>query len=215
MKVQVKYLIAATLFVGIGFIGLDAEAQRNNNRHEHQKAYKYEQKKSTKQQKRSGERYATTVNDRSQRQYQGRNYSDQRNYKQQNHKKSHQSQMRHDYRYDSHKSHYNNHYNERYRYNHPQYGQVYRQFHGAPVRLHHAHGNFYWHSGYYYQYHPHVGYVRCAPPRNYVFTQLPGNCVHVHHGGLVYYRVGDIYFERCYGGYRISPHFNVQLSFHM
>lgn len=216
MKTQVKYHIAAILFVGLGLTGFQAEAQRNSSRQESKKEYKYTQKR-TNRNDRQNSRYATPQGQRSQREYSGRNYSEHKNYNSKAYKKQHQNKAYHSKKgySNSHHSHYKHQYNDRYAYTHPHYGQVYRRFHSAPVRLHHAHGNFYWHSGYYYQYHPHVGYVRCAPPRNYVFVDLPGQYVAVNHGGHVYFRVGDLYFERCSGGYRVAPQVDISFSLHL
>ena len=102
--------------------------------------------------------------------------------------------------------------NERYAYHHPRYGNVYRQFNSEPIRLKHAHGDIYYHSGHYYSYRPQVGYVQIAMPYGYVFATLPGRYERVHSGGYVYFRVGDMMFERCGHGYRLAPQFNASFS---
>ncbi|RKD88470.1 hypothetical protein [Mangrovibacterium diazotrophicum] len=121
------------------------------------------------------------------------------------------------YKYDDHRyydrkpvqRHYEN---ERYAYRHPRYGNVYRQFSSAPVHLRHTQGDVYYHSGHYYSYYPQVGYVQIAMPSGYVFATLPGRYERVHYGGHLYFRVGDMMFERCGHGYRLAPQFNVSFS---
>jgi len=101
---------------------------------------------------------------------------------------------------------------ERYAYHHPRYGNVYRQFSSAPVHLKHAHGDIYYHSGHYYSYRPQVGYVQIAMPYGYIFATLPGRYERVRSGGHVYFRVGDMMFERCGHGYRLAPQFGLSFS---
>lgn len=102
----------------------------------------------------------------------------------------------------------------RYAYRHPQYGNVYKRFHEAPMRLKYAHGDLYYHGGNYYRYYPRVGYVRIAVPAGQVFVDLPGRYERVHYGGHLYFRVGDLTFEHCDHGYRLAPQFSLNLTAH-
>ncbi len=103
----------------------------------------------------------------------------------------------------------------KYAYRHPQYGNVYRQFHVNPVRIHHhAHGDYYFYGGHYYRHHYGIGYVRIEIPRHMVFNHLPFQCELVRVGPYVYYRYGDMYFERYSHGYRLAPSIGIQFSAH-
>ncbi|PTN07531.1 hypothetical protein [Mangrovibacterium marinum] len=107
------------------------------------------------------------------------------------------------------------HFNDRrFAYHHPQYGDVYKRFHHRPVRLRAAHGDIYYHSGHYYRFYPRVGYVRVAVPAASVFVELPGRYERVSYGGHLYFRVGDLMFDRCRHGYRLAPQFSLNLSAH-
>ncbi len=96
-----------------------------------------------------------------------------------------------------------------YMYSHPQYGTVYREFRSNLVRLRYNNGYVYFHGGNYYRYRNNVGYVRIATPRNLVFVDLPVRAERVRMGGQVYFRYGDIVFERYQRGYRLAS--NVRL----
>lgn len=122
----------------------------------------------------------------------------------------------HNYSKQYHKKHYDNHYryDKRYEYRHPKYGHVYKKFRSKPVRIHHHHGDYYFHSGHYYRHHPRIGYVRIEFPRHLVFASLPFHCELVRVGPHVYYRYGDLYFERFEHGFRLAPSVNIHLSAH-
>ncbi|WP_372775214.1 hypothetical protein [Mangrovibacterium sp.] len=186
MKTNLKYQIAAVAMIaGFGLVSFTAEAQKNDSKKAAKKEYKYEKK---------NER--NSYDARSDYHYNSKNERKAYNYNryQRNVVKS---------------KPYND---QRYAYHHPHYGQVYRQFDYSPVRLKHAHGDFYYHSGSYYTYRPHVGYVRVATPSAFVFSSLPGQYKRVYFGGTPYYRVGDLVFERCSHGYRLAPQLNINLS---
>lgn len=187
MKTNLKYQIAAmAMIAGFGLGSFSAEAQKNDSKKAAKKEYKYEKKIERK-----------SYDSRSDYRY---NSKDERRAYQYDPYKG----------YDSKTKRYNK--NQRYAYHHPNYGQVYRHFNSSPVRLKHAHGDFYYHSGHYYSYRPHVGYVRVAAPSAYVFGTLPGHYERVYRGGILYFRVGDLLFERCSHGYRLAPQININFS---
>lgn len=123
---------------------------------------------------------------------------------------------RHVYDVKKHKKDYTYRYDRpnRYEYHHPKYGHVYRKFHSTPVRMRHTQGDFYFYGGNYYRHYHGIGYVRVELPRNVIFVDLPFRVERVRHGNLVYYRHGDMYFERCEHGYRPAPRIGIQLSAH-
>jgi len=100
----------------------------------------------------------------------------------------------------------------RFVYHHPRYGNVYKRFYETPMRLKYAKGDVYYHGGHYYRYYPRVGYVQVAIPSGYVFVDLPGRYERVNAGGHLYFKVGDLTFERCDHGYRLAPHISLNLS---
>lgn len=139
--------------------------------------------------------------------YSKKGYSDDRYYRS-------SSNRYHNHRHnDAHPS-TNRYHDSHYVYHHPKYGNVYRNFHSDPLRLHCANGDFYYHGGFYYRHYPRVGYVRVEVPANYVFVDLPRNYTRVYVDGGWYYRSGDLYFERYSNGYRLSPNFSINFSAH-
>lgn len=185
MKTSFKSSIAAVALVAtFGFVSFSASAQHHDRRNnDNKKEYKYSKKGYSNE----------------------RNYHADRDYHSKND------------RYDNHR-HYDarpsneRYYDKRYVYHHPQYGHVHRGFHSTPLRLHYANGDFYYHGGSYYRLQPRVGYVRVEMPANYVFVDLPGNYTRVYVNGGWYYRSGDLYFERCLNGYRLSPNISINFS---
>ena len=103
-------------------------------------------------------------------------------------------------------------YDKRYEYEHPKYGHVYKHFHEKPIRLRHSHGDYYFYGGRYYNHVAGIGYVHVAFPRNLVYAELPFRCERVWVGHRVYYRYGDLFFERCDLGYRLAPNVSIHLS---
>jgi hypothetical protein len=67
----------------------------------------------------------------------------------------------------------------------------------------HNHGNYYYHHGRFYRYHPLRGYYMVGIPSNVVFSYLPVGYEEVFIGGYPYYRYGEVYFEYSPWGYRI------------
>lgn len=196
MKTSFKTRIAAVILVtAFGMVSYTASAQHHDNRNKkNNKEYKYE-----KQHKADYRSYHADRDGRSGYGDRGHSYDYDRN------DRRHSNYgYRSDVRYND----------SRYVYHHPRYGNVYRKFHSAPVRLHCNNGDFYYHGNHYYRYYPRVGYVRVEVPANYVFVDLPVNYSRVYVDGGWYYRSGDLYFERCANGYRLSPHFNVSFSAH-
>lgn len=73
------------------------------------------------------------------------------------------------------------------------------------IVFHHNHGNYFFHHGRFYQYHPARGYYRVGVPTGLVFEYLPTGYREVRVGGQLYYRYGNIFFEYSPWGYRIIP----------
>lgn len=195
MKTQFKYQIAAlTLMLGLGLSSFSAEAQRNEAHRGNKKEYNYNKQKRD---------FKCDYGD----------YFSSNDYHRNNRNKHAYNSGKHSCNmYDNRVSDHRYYQNERYAYHHPKYGNVYRHFYSDPVRLRHAHGDIYYHSGNYYNYYPHVGYVRFEMPRGYVFASLPIGAERFYSGGHLYYRTGDLVFENCANGYRLAPHFNVTFS---
>ena len=69
----------------------------------------------------------------------------------------------------------------------------------------HDHGDFFFHHGRFYRYHPVRGYYRVAHPSTIVFDYLPVGYEEVFIGGGLYYRYGEVFFEYSPWGYRMVP----------
>jgi hypothetical protein len=69
----------------------------------------------------------------------------------------------------------------------------------------HDHGDFFFHHGRFYRYHPVRGYYRVAHPSTIVFNYLPIGYEEVFIGGGLYYRYGEVFFEYSPWGYRMVP----------
>lgn len=110
--------------------------------------------------------------------------------------------------YEKHNGHHN--YINVYSYHHP---GTYNAWHfPAPwkyarhaIVFHHNHGNYFFHHGRFYQYHPSRGYYRVGVPAGLVFEYLPSGYKKIYIGGQLYYRYGEIFFEYSPWGYRIIP----------
>jgi len=196
MKIQSKCQIVAFLFmVGLGLNSFSAQAQRRESDRGDKKEYKYSKKNGDG--KANRKEYYNSGNHR----------NDDRNQRAcQDHRNGNSK------KYNMERSHYSPDKNERYAYHHPKYGNVYRHFYSKPVRLRHAHGDIYYHSGNYYTYYPNVGYVGIVAPGTYIFASLPGRYERFHSGGHLYFRVGNMVFERCQQGFRLAPHFDADFS---
>jgi hypothetical protein len=69
----------------------------------------------------------------------------------------------------------------------------------------HDHGNYFFHHGRFYRYHPVRGYYRVDIPSTVRFRNLPVGYEEVFIGGGMYYRYGEVFFEYSPWGYRIMP----------
>ena len=106
-------------------------------------------------------------------------------------------------------------YDRRYEYRHPKYGRVYKRFYADPIRIRHQHfGDYYFYGGNYYRYHRGIGYVLVELPQHLVFEHLPFHCDQFWVGPHLYFRYGDLVFERCDHGFRIAPSLDIRLSAH-
>lgn len=224
-------LIAWTITLAAVMTGVNAEAQRRETSTQRNTSKK--EVRQVKESKRFNDQRAYQHDDRnrqlksSSREYRGSNrtsnadrnnreYYSNRDYKTKGNahwNKSAKHSKKHHYS----KQQWNNYYkhDRKYAYHHPKYGNVYRQFHVNPVRIHHhAHGDYYFYGGHYYRHQHGIGYVRIEIPRHMVFTHLPFQCELVRVGPHVYYRYGDMYFERYSHGYRLAPSIGIQFSAH-
>ena len=226
MKKRKMRLIALMITLAAVTTGVNAEAQRRETSTQRNASKK--EVRQAKESKRSKDRHAYQHNsDRSKqlksssREYRGadrnfhaqrsdRNYHTGRDYKAKGNAHWNKSAKRskkywkNDYKHD-----------RKYAYHHPKYGTVYSQFHFNPVKIHHhTHGDYYFYGGHYYRHHHGIGYVRIEVPRHMVFNHLPFQCELVRVGPHVYYRYGDMYFERYSHGYRLAPSIGIQISAH-
>jgi hypothetical protein len=203
MKTRKMRLIALMITLAAVVTGLNAEAQRREARTErkNQKTEKRqftEHKNDKKEYKNSdkNKKWKSDRDDFANRNYQYWDKNDHR-------KKYPQKQWDKNYKYTS-----------RYEYVHPKYGHVYRKFNSSPIRLRYGQGDIFFFGSNYYRYYRGIGYVRIAIPRNVIFYDLPFQCELVRVGPQVYYRYGDLVFERCDRGFRLAPAIDIHLSAH-
>jgi hypothetical protein len=197
MKANKMRLIALMITLAAVMTGINAEAQRRETRSERQQP--------------NVEKRQHADQKSSKREYQKPDYKKDRKYYSERHNKP-ERQDDHWNRQHQPKSYKHYKYDKRYEYDHPHYGHVYKNFRSKPVRIHHHHGDYYFYGGRYYSHRPGIGYVHVEIPRNLIFVDLPFHCQRVWVGPHVYYRYGDLYFERCDLGYRLAPNVSIHLS---
>jgi hypothetical protein len=225
MKTRKIRLIAMVITLAAVMTGVNAEAQRRETSTQRNTSKK--EVRQVKESKRFNDKKAYQSNDRnkqlksSSREYRGSdrtpntNRSHRQYYSDRDYKPKGNAHWNKSAKYS--KKQWKNHYkhDRKYAYHHPKYGNVYRQFHVNPVRIHHhTHGDYYFYGGHYYRHHYGIGYVRIEIPRHMVFNHLPFQCELVRVGPHVYYRYGDMYFERYSHGYRLAPSIGIQFSAH-
>ena len=230
MKTTKIRLIAMTISLAAVMTGINAEAQRrtersgqNNRSHRTERVNPRNERRSNvhrtpkhQKQKEFNNRYKRE----NKRDYQAeRHYKSDRRYQHWDREYSYKTKPHKKWKYQSHKynkKHWDNfwRHDRRYRYNHPHYGMVYKRFHHHPVRVRHYNRDYYFYGGQCFRYYNGIGYVRVDFPRNIVLVDLPFQYDRVWIGPHVYYRYGNMIFERCDRGYRLAPNINIQLSAH-
>ena len=93
-------------------------------------------------------------------------------------------------------------FNKHYYY-HPQFGHVVRKFEYRPVYFIHNNVKFYNYNGHFFRHFKGVGYVLVDIPYGIVFRQLPAGYDKVFVNGYLYFRVGNLFFERTPHGYSL------------
>jgi len=225
MKARKMRLIALMITLAAVMTGVNAEAQRRET--STQRNVSNKEIRQAKESKRYSDKHAYRQSDRSKQlksshhEYRGanRNWHADRSQSHYYSGKNHQSKgYTHWNKLDrNNKKYWNKHYkyDRKYAYHHPKYGHVYSRFHVNPVRIHHhVHGDYYFYGGHYYRHYHGIGYVQIEIPRHMVFNHLPFQCELVRVGPQVYYRYGDMYFERYSHGYRLAPSIGIQISAH-
>ncbi len=88
-------------------------------------------------------------------------------------------------------------------YHHKRFGHVIKRFTIVPHVFYHNRHKYYCHDGYFYKYRRGIGYVLVDIPFGMVFNHLPHGYEIVYINGYMYFRVGNLFFERGWNGYRL------------
>jgi hypothetical protein len=91
--------------------------------------------------------------------------------------------------------------NHKYYHHHPYYGHVIRKFVHKPQIYIHNHNRYYCYDGYFFRYRSGVGYVLVDVPFGMVFEYLPNDYERVYINGYLYFRIGNLFFERTNYGF--------------
>jgi len=91
--------------------------------------------------------------------------------------------------------------NHKYYYKHPYYGHVIRRFVHRPQVYIHNHTKYYAYDGYFFRYRSGVGYILVDVPFGMAFEYLPNETERVYINGFLYFRVGNLFFERTNYGF--------------
>lgn len=91
--------------------------------------------------------------------------------------------------------------NHKHYYHHHYYGHVIRRFVHKPQIYIHNHTRYYCYDGYFFRYRSGVGYVLVDVPFGMAFEYLPDNYERVYINGYLYFRVGNLFFERTNYGF--------------
>ncbi len=81
-------------------------------------------------------------------------------------------------------------------YFHPVYGHVVRKFGAKPDYFVHNRVRYYNYNGHFFRHFPGVGYVLADMPFGLVFHKLPRYAERVYINGYLYFRVGNLFFEK-------------------
>ena len=91
--------------------------------------------------------------------------------------------------------------NHKYYFQHHYYGHVIRRFVHKPQIYIHNHNRYYCYDGYFFRYRIGVGYVLVDLPFGMAFEYLPNDYERVYINGYMYFRVGNLFFERTNYGF--------------
>lgn len=86
-------------------------------------------------------------------------------------------------------------------YHHPHFGHVIKRFVYRPQIYVHNHTRYYCYDGYFFRYRSGIGYILVDVPFGMVFEYLPDNYERVYINGYMYFRVGNLFFERTNYGF--------------
>ncbi|MDR2911546.1 MAG: hypothetical protein LBV47_09345 [Bacteroidales bacterium] len=89
----------------------------------------------------------------------------------------------------------------RYYVHHPIYGHVIRRFTVRPIIFNHNNIRYYCYDGHFFRQIRGVGYVLVDIPFGITFNVLPHNYERVHINGDLYFRIGNMFFERTNFGF--------------
>jgi hypothetical protein len=91
--------------------------------------------------------------------------------------------------------------NHKYYYHHNYYGHVIRKFGHKPHIYIHNRTKYYCYDGYFFRHRSGIGYVLADVPFGMAFDYLPRNYERVYINGYLYFRVGNLFFERTNYGF--------------
>ena len=106
------------------------------------------------------------------------------------------------------REYYNGYHPHSYRYHkfyyyHPGYGHAIRKFTYKPDYFVHNNIRYYNYNGHFFRHFKGVGYVLVDMPYGVVFHQLPKESDKVYINGFLYFRIGNLFFERSPRGYAL------------
>ena len=93
--------------------------------------------------------------------------------------------------------------NHKHYYHHNYYGHVIRRFVHRPQIYIHNHTRYYCYDGFFFRYRSGIGYVLVDVPFGMTFEFLPNDYERVFVNGYLYFRVGNLFFERSNNGYQL------------
>lgn len=218
MKTRKFRLIAMMITLAAVMTGINAEAQRRSERTDqnNKRSQRVERNSNLYERRyeanRNPQKNTYKKSNKKQKWEKNRDYQAERNLK---YNRNYQHWDRDDHREYS-KRNWDRHfkYDRRYVYVHPKYGHVYKRFHNHPVRVRHYDRDYYFYGGQCFRHYNGVGYVHVDFPRNMILASLPFEYERVWIGPRLYYRYGNMVFERCDLGYRLAPNISIQLSAH-
>lgn len=93
--------------------------------------------------------------------------------------------------------------NHKHYYHHNYYGHVIRRFAHRPQIYIHNHTRYYCYDGFFFRYRSGIGYVLVDVPFGMTFEYLPNDYERVFVNGYLYFRVGNLFFERSNYGFQL------------
>lgn len=91
----------------------------------------------------------------------------------------------------------------KYYYHHPRYGHVIKRFDFKPFVFRYRDIPYYYYDGSFFTYRRGIGYIYVDTPIDIVFSELPFGFERVYLNGVLYFRVGDLFFELFPDGFRL------------